>query len=97
MHYPQKKIYKPLNLCYNGTTIKKNTALMNKDIEEQQKLRQQKIEIAQKIYSIVNYNIPPEDDAGTIQNLLNLIGDLSVYAKRLSENDKNVNQQLLSL
>ena len=93
----KKKIYIALNSCYNGTTIKKNTTLMNKDIEEQQKLRQQKIEIAQKIYSIVNYNIPPADDAGTIQNLLNLIGDLSVYAKQLSENDKNVNQQLLSL
>ena len=86
-----------LNSCYNGTTIKQNTALMNKDTEKLLKLRQQKIEIAQKIYSIVHYNIPPEDDAGTIQNLLNLIDDLSVYAKRLSENDKNVNQQLLSL
>jgi len=70
---------------------------MNKDIRENEKLRQQKIEIAQKIYSIVNYNIPPEDDAGTIQNLYHLIADLSVYATQLSENDKNVNQQLLSL
>ena len=70
---------------------------MTKEFEVWKKLRQQKIEIAQKVYAIVNYNLPPEDDAGTIQNLLNLIGDLSVYAKRLSENDKNVNQQLLSL
>ena len=70
---------------------------MNKNIEEQQKLRQQKIEIAQKIYSIVHYNIPPEDDAGTIQNLLNLVADLTDYANHLSENNKNINQQLLSL
>lgn len=78
---------------------------MNKDTEKEDwedklrllKLRQQKIAIAQKIYSIVHYNIPLEDDAGTVQNLLNLIDDLSVYAKHLSENDKNANQQLLSL
>ena len=77
--------------------VPQSSKTMCKDIEENQKVRQQKIEIAQKIYSIVNYNIPPEDDAGTIQNLYHLIADLSVYATQLSENDKNVNQQLLSL
>lgn len=70
---------------------------MTKEIEEYQKLRQQKIEIAQKVYAIVNYNLPPEDDAGTIQNVLNLVDDLTDYAKHLTEVDANIDQRVLSL
>lgn len=58
---------------------------------------QTRINIAQKIDSIVNYNIPPEDDAGTIQNLVNLIDDLNDYLETLTEINSNVGQQTLSL
>ena len=58
---------------------------------------QTRINIAQKIDSIVNYNIPPEDDAGTIQNLVNLIDDLNEYLETLTEINSNVGQQTLSL
>lgn len=70
---------------------------MTEEIEEYQKLRQQKIEIAQKVYAIVNYNLPPEDDAGTIQNVLNLVDDLTDYVKHLTEIDADIDQRLLSL
>ena len=58
---------------------------------------QQRIEIAQKIDSIVNYNIPAEDDAGTIQNVVNLVDDLTDYVKHLTEIDANIDQRVLSL
>tara|TARA_B110000495_G_scaffold172030_1_gene160650 strand:- start:1974 stop:2165 length:192 start_codon:yes stop_codon:yes gene_type:complete len=58
---------------------------------------QTRINIAHKIDSIVNYNIPPEDDAGTIQNLVNLIDDLNDYLETLTEINSNVGQQTLSL
>jgi hypothetical protein len=48
------------------------------------------IEIAQNIDSIVNANIPPEDGAGTIQNLLNLITDLNEYAGTLTESPQTL-------
>ena len=58
---------------------------------------QQRIEIAQKIDSIVNCNIPPEDDAGTIQNLSNLIDDLTDYLNELTNVESGIGQQTLSL
>ena len=58
---------------------------------------QQRIEIAQKIDSIVNCNIPPEDDAGTIQNLSNLIDDLTDYLNELTTVESGIGQQTLSL
>jgi len=58
---------------------------------------QQRIEIAQKIDSIVNYNIPPENDAGTIQNLSNLIDDLTEYLNDLTNVESSIGQQTLSL
>ena len=58
---------------------------------------QQRIEIAQKIDSIVNYNIPAEDDAGTIQNLSNLIDDLTEYLNDLTNVESSIGQQTLSL
>ncbi len=70
---------------------------MTKEFEEWKKLRQQKIEIAQKVYAIVNYNLPPEDDAGTIQNVLNLVDDLTDYAKHLTEIDPVIDQRVLSI
>jgi len=70
---------------------------MTKEIEEWKKLRQEKIEIAQKVYAIVNYNLPPDDDAGTIQNVLNLVDDLTDYAKHLTEIDPVIDQRVLSI
>ena len=70
---------------------------MTKEFEEWKKLRQQKIEIAQKVYAIVNYNLPPEDDSGTIQNVLNLVDDLTDYAKHLTEIDPVIDQRVLSI
>ena len=55
------------------------------------------LNIAQKIDSIVNCNVPPEDDAGTISNLVNLIDDLNDYLETLTEINSNVGQQTLSL
>ncbi len=70
---------------------------MTKEFEEWKKLRQEKIEIAQKVYAIVNYNLPPDDDAGTIQNVVNLVDDLTDYVKYLTEIDADIDQRLLSL
>jgi|11BtaG_2_1085332.scaffolds.fasta_scaffold08340_5 hypothetical protein len=70
---------------------------MTKEIEEWKKLRQEKIEIAQKVYAIVNYNLPPDDDAGTIQNVVNLVDDLNDYVKHLTEIDPVIDQRVLSI
>ena len=77
--------------------VPQSSKTMCKDIEENQKVRQQKIEISQKVYAIVNYNLPPDDDAGTIQNVVNLVDDLTDYVKHLTEIDADIDQQLLSL
>jgi len=70
---------------------------MTKEFEEWKKLRQEKIEIAQKVYAIVNYNLPPDDDAGTIQNVVNLVDDLNDYVKHLTEIDPVIDQRVLSI
>jgi len=60
-------------------------------------ITQKQIEIAQNIDSIVNCNVPPEHDAGTIQNLKNLIIDLNEYLETLTTAEYHVGQQPLPL